>query len=54
MSDDRTSQKISQVRGIVFRLDDVFFFVDIIRVREIIRHPELGMLVSMPTFWRTL
>jgi purine-binding chemotaxis protein CheW len=50
MSDDRTSQKISQVRGIVFRLDDGFFFVDIMRVREIIRRPELGMLVSMPTF----
>jgi purine-binding chemotaxis protein CheW len=41
---------ICQVRGIVFRLDDGLFFVDIMRVREIIRLPKLGKLVSMPTF----
>jgi purine-binding chemotaxis protein CheW len=44
------SREIGQVRGIVFRLDDGVFFVDIMRVREIIRPPELGWLVSMPTF----
>jgi chemotaxis signal transduction protein len=49
-SDDSMSREIGQVRGIVFRLDDGVFFVDIMRVREIIRPPELGWLVSMPTF----
>jgi chemotaxis signal transduction protein len=48
--DDHMSRQIGQVCGIVFRLDDGWFFVDIMRVREIIRPPELGMLVSMPTF----
>ena len=41
---------ISQVRGIVFRLDDGWFVVDIMRVREILRPPQLGTLVSMPAF----
>ena len=44
------SRESGQVRGILFRLDDGWFFVDIMRVREIIRPPELGTLVSMPTF----
>ena len=44
------SREIVQVRGIVFRLHDGWLFVDIMRVREIIRPPELGTLVSMPTF----
>ena len=44
------TREIGQVRGIVFRLDDGWFFVDIMRVQEIIRPRELGTLVSMPTF----
>ena len=44
------NREAGQVRGIVFRLDDGWFFVDIMRIREIIRPPELGSLVSMPAF----
>ena len=44
------TREIGQVRGIVFRLDEGWFFVDIMRVREIIRPRELGTLVSMPSF----
>lgn len=44
------NREIGQVRGIVFRLDEGWFFIDIMRVREIIRPPELGALVSMPTY----
>ena len=44
------TREIGQVRGILFRLDDGWFFVDIMRVQEIIRPRELGTLVSMPTF----
>ena len=42
------SREIAQVHGIVFRLGGGWFFVDIMRVREIIRPPELDALVSMP------
>lgn len=41
---------ISEVRGIVFRLHDGWYFVDIMRVLEIIRPPELSSIVSMPPF----
>ena len=44
------TRESGQVRGIVFRLDDGWFFVDIMRVKEIIRPRELGTLVSMPSY----
>jgi purine-binding chemotaxis protein CheW len=39
-----------QVRGILFRLEGGWYFIDIMRVHEIIRPPELCALVSMPPF----
>lgn len=42
------TEEVRQVRGILFRSHQVWFFVDIMRVREIITATELGTLAGMP------
>ncbi len=39
-----------QLSGVLFRLHDDWFFVDALRVREIIRPPGLSVIAGMPGF----